>query len=45
MADFDLIGNLRGKVPDEMLNPREVSKEEEDLIVALVVENIENEKE
>ena len=28
MADFDLIGYLRGKVPDEILKPREVSKEE-----------------
>ena len=45
MADFDLIGYLRGNVPDEMLKPRKVSKEEEDLIVAWVVENIENEKE
>jgi hypothetical protein len=40
MADFDMIGYLRGKVPDKMLKPREVSMEEEEIILALVEENL-----
>jgi hypothetical protein len=44
MADFDMIGYLRGKVPDKMLKPREVSMEEEEIILALVEGNLKNSK-